>query len=146
MILGDGEFQLHHVGLACRSLEMEQQVFAALGYQAAGTVFTDTGLGVRGLFLSDGRGQAMLELLVPLNEQSPVHPWLERGVKMYHLAYETHDLASGIETLRARRGKVVIPATPAVAFDNRPVAFLMLPNLMLVELIQAKETLHHARS
>jgi len=51
------------------------------------------------------------------------------------MAYLTPDLDAAIGDLRKRRAKLLRAPTPAVAFDGRLVAFLMLPNRLLCELI-----------
>lgn len=98
----------------------------------------DERLGMRGQFMiADGVGRApRVELIAPYGNQSPVTPWLERGIKLYHQGFLTGDLYAEIERLRAQRAKLMLPPTPAVAFGNRHVAFLMLPNLLLIEMIE----------
>lgn len=128
----------HHVGLACVDIASEAVRLAALGYVPEGAVFEDPVQGVRGLFM--GTQSPRLELLQPLpgREQGVLAPWLSASIKLYHLAYETADLAAAIAQLRQARAKVVVPPVPAVAFGGRAIAFLLLPNRLLIELI-AKE-------
>lgn len=127
----------HHTGVACRNLDTEMAAWAILGYQLEGDVFEDPIQRVRGCFLV-GAGPR-LELLMPLDDESPVMPWLAKGVKFYHQAFETADIRRAIDGLKARRGKVVVPPTPAVAFQGREIAFMLFPNMMLIELIQTAE-------
>jgi methylmalonyl-CoA/ethylmalonyl-CoA epimerase len=124
----------HHVGVACRNLDSETRRLAALGYAPEGADFTDPVQGVTGRFLVGGGPR--LELLVPLVE-GHLSPWLKAGVKLYHLAYETPDFEGGIGRLRGSGAKVVVPPVPSVAFAGRRIAFLMLPNMLLTELIEA---------
>jgi methylmalonyl-CoA/ethylmalonyl-CoA epimerase len=63
-------------------------------------------------------------------------PWLERGIKIYHQAFEVPDVRSAIATLVGSRARVVVEPVPAVAFDGRDIAFLLLPNGSLIEVIQ----------
>ncbi len=91
---------------------------------------------MRGLFLA---GQApRLELLQPLDDGDGgvLAPWLKQDIKLYHLAYEVEGIAGAIDRLRTQRAKLVVPPVPAVAFDGREIAFLMLPNRLLIELIE----------
>jgi methylmalonyl-CoA/ethylmalonyl-CoA epimerase len=128
--------RFHHMGVACADLDTEERAFRALGYAPeAGADFVDPAQGVRGRFLVGGGPR--LELLVPLDARSPLRPWLDRGTKVYHSAYEVPDLAVAVAGLVAARGRIVRAPTPAVAFSGREVCFVVLPNLMLVELIQA---------
>ena len=126
--------QFHHIGLACTNLDAETRKLASLGYYIEADDFTDPIQGIHGRFLV---GQVpRLELLVPIDKaESCLTPWLKSGTKMYHLAYETDAVEDAIEQLSTQRAKVVVHPVPAVAFDNRKIAFVMLPNMLLIELI-----------
>jgi len=128
----DGGF--HHVGIACQSFEAESGGLAILGYRRDGPDFTDPIQGIRGRFLV-GLGPK-LELVSPIAPGGVLQGWLDRGVKMYHLAFEVPDVKAELDRLRRARARVVAGPVPAVAFGNRDIAFCMLPNLLLVELIQ----------
>jgi len=128
----------HHVGVACVDVCAEAARFATLGYVIEGEAFEDPLQGIRGLFVA---GQSpRLELLEPLAASRPgvLSAWLARDVKFYHLAYRVLHLQPAISRLRALGAKVVVPATPAVAFGGREIAFLMLPNRSLIELIASQ--------
>lgn len=132
----------HHVGVACRAEAFargtERQTLDLLGYYPEGEEWLDEQLGMRGQFMVGGSaaGAPRVELVAPFGEQSPVKSWLRKGVKLYHLGFIADDLPTEIERLRTQRAKLMFPPTPAVAFGNRRVAFLMLPNFLLVEIIE----------
>ena len=131
-------FTFHHVGVACTDMAAEAAQFAALGYVAEGEAFEDPIQGVRGLFMA---GQSpRVELLEPIGTGSGgvLAPWLAKGIKLYHLAYFVPELGVAIDAMRARRGKLVVAPVPAVAFGGRRIAFVMLPNRMLIELISSE--------
>jgi glyoxalase/bleomycin resistance protein/dioxygenase superfamily protein len=140
MIEYGNTLSFHHVGVACRpnDVDRERAALDLLGYKPESEEFVDPRLGIRGLFLTAPTGNLpRLELCIPSHERSPIIHWLDRGIKMYHLAFETRLLASELERLRSGRAKIVFPPTPAVAFDLRRVAFLMLPNMLLIEVIES---------
>ena len=130
----------HHVGVACNpeafTRGTERQNLDLLGYSPEGEEWADEHLGMRGQFMVGGSGGPRVELVAPHGEHSPVESWLRQGTKLYHLAYLAADLRAEIERLQARRAKLMLPPTPAVAFENRRIAFVMLPNLLLIELIE----------
>jgi methylmalonyl-CoA/ethylmalonyl-CoA epimerase len=127
------QLEFHHIGVACKDLDAETEKLKILGYSIEGDDFIDPIQGVKGRFLT---GQTpRLELLVPLAGDSVLSPWLESNVKMYHLAYETSSLVDTIQKLCAQRGRLAVKPVPAVAFNNREIAFVMLPNMLLIELI-----------
>lgn len=135
MAPADTDLVFHHVGVACVDIHAEATRLASLGYSIEGPEFTDRIQGVRGIFLA---GQApRLELLESLadGDGGVLSSWLRREIKLYHLAYETGSLPVAIDRLRRERAKVVVAPVPAVAFGGREIAFVMMPNTMLVELI-----------
>ena len=123
----------HHLGVACRSLDREAEVYAALGYERESDEFDDPGNGIRGVFLS-GAGPR-IELVVDRPGERVVEPWLRRGSAVYHAAFEVDDLPRSIAELTATHAKLIVAPRPAVAFAGRWIAFVMLRNRMLVELI-----------
>ncbi len=129
-----GTLRFHHIGVACRSIAFERRGWEILGYRQEGEPFSDPLQGISGLFMS-GPGPRM-ELLEPLSGAETLSPFLKAGIKMYHQAYETHDLKADMETLRNMRAKVVSPPKPAIAFNGRHVTFLILPNSLIIELIE----------
>jgi methylmalonyl-CoA/ethylmalonyl-CoA epimerase len=127
----------HHIGIACKDLLKSERSYSALGYVRV-SEFDDPGLRVRGMFL-EGPGPR-LELVSDLPGERVVAPWLTRDAAMYHLAFETADVAAALATAREDGAKVVKGPTSAVAFAGRPVAFVMLRNMALVEFISSTET------
>ena len=123
----------HHVGVACSDFAKEEGVFAVLGYRREGEDFKDPTQGIEGRFLV-GAGPR-LELLRNLEGRDTLTPWLRKGIRFYHVAYEVDDLSLAADRLAAAGAKVVVSPVPAVAFNGRKIAFFMLPNLSLIELI-----------
>jgi methylmalonyl-CoA/ethylmalonyl-CoA epimerase len=124
----------HHVGLACHDLAGEAAAHALLGFTPDGEVFEDPHQRIRGWFHT--LGPFRVELLQPLDDESPLMDWLRRGVKLYHVCYETDDLDDALATLREAGHRTVSAPAAAVAFDGRPVAFVMLRTRNLIELLQ----------
>jgi methylmalonyl-CoA/ethylmalonyl-CoA epimerase len=128
------EASFHHIGVACRDLDREQEGLATLGYQPAGARFVDQTQGIAGVFL-EGSGPR-LELLAPLPGRDVLDPWLH-GAKMYHLAYEVDDLDGALVAAGRVRARQVSRPVPAVAFEGRRICFVMLRTMFLLELIEA---------
>ena len=63
-------------------------------------------------------------------------PWLGRGIKIYHQAFEVPAVRGAIEAFLQIGARVVVEPVPAVAFDMREIAFVMLRNGSLVEVIE----------
>ena len=132
MIESVGEF--HHIGYASFDVEKEKCLLACLGYKQAGDGFVDDVQGVSGIFMAGGGPR------IELMEQTPgsitLQPWLNAGIKLYHMAYLVDDISHAIEKLRSERAKLIVPPVPAVAFVGKKIAFLMLPNKFMVEVIE----------
>jgi methylmalonyl-CoA/ethylmalonyl-CoA epimerase len=130
--------EFHHLGLACRTFAAEQKALESVGYQMEGPLYDDPGLGIQCRFLisPEAKEAPRLELIVALPGSTVLDPWLQQGIKIYHMAFQTADLNQEIERLKASRAKVIIPPTPAVAFGGKRVSFVMLPNLLLSEFIE----------
>lgn len=127
--------EFHHIGVACRNLEVESRPYEFLGYAQAGKDFVDPLQGITGRFL-EGPGPR-LELVSGTGAADGVLTgMLDRGVKMYHLAFTSRDFEASVQEAIRCRGKMVVAPVPAVAFGGRRICFIFLPNLMLTELIE----------
>jgi hypothetical protein len=131
------DLRFHHDGVATRDMAKDLLAYELLGFRTEGPVFADPLQGIRGLFLT--LGPMRVELLEPLDEMSPVHSHLKRGIKIYHHGFTCRDLARTTERLLAGRARVVSPPKPGVAFQNRLVSFLLLANGLLIELIEDQQ-------
>ena len=132
------EFSLHHIGVVTRGIEEELPIFEMLGYCKTSEIFIEPGQKVRGLFIA-APGQPVLELLENMENGGPLAGALAKGIKFYHFAYAVPDVDKALERLLALcRAKVIVPANEGVYFKR--ICFVMLPNMMLVELIEPRQT------
>jgi methylmalonyl-CoA/ethylmalonyl-CoA epimerase len=127
------DWRLHHVGIATPTLARLGRRLEAVGFEPE-LEFTDPAQGVTGLFTTVG--DLRIELLAPLDNDPTLAPWLTHGNRMYQVAVEVADLEAEIESVVEAGGRLVRPPLPAVAFDGRRVAFLMVGAGFLVELIE----------
>lgn len=126
-----------HIGIACRDITKTSAFYLAMGYSAT-PVVDDPIQHVRITFLSKP-GEPCLELLEPLDDQSPVARTLATvGVSPYHLCYRVDDIQAAIQRLRSQRFLLVSGPVPACAMGGRRVAFLFQKNTGLIELVEAQ--------
>ena len=126
----------HHIGIACRDIIKSQRFYMSMGYQASAIV-DDPLQHVRVCFL-EKEGAPRLELLEPLDDQSPVTRTLTAvGVTPYHLCYEVEDIEAAIKALRAQRFLPVKSPLPACAMDGKRVAFLFQKDTGLIEIVES---------
>ena len=126
---------LHHLGVACRNVAADSAGLERLGFVREGEDFDDRRQGIKGRFLV-GPG-VRFELLEDLPGSNTLAPWLASRVRIYHQAYLVDDLDSSLARLLAAGARITRPPLPAVAFGGRRVAFAMLPELMLIELVES---------
>jgi methylmalonyl-CoA/ethylmalonyl-CoA epimerase len=124
----------HHIGYATKSLVREREFFQQLGYVQKGEDFIDPEQGIRGCFL-EGLGPR-LELLENLPGSDTLTPWLNSGIRMYHLAYEVENLAGAILWARGKRGRMTVAPVSAVAFEGRSICFFAFREGPMLEFIE----------
>lgn len=131
----DKELTFHHIGIACRDIDKTKVFYVNMGYVAS-PVVEDPLQHVNVCFL-DKAGAPRIELLSPLDDQSPVLRTLDNvGVSPYHLCYRVGDIETAVNDLRRQRFLLVNGPVPAVAMGNRRVAFLFQKHTGLIELVE----------
>lgn len=132
------DFRLDHIGVAVADIDAAlAQYTQTLGYRLQRGPYDDPAQQATVAFLVNGEGETPLELVAPLDERSQVHRVLKRGGGLYHLCYEVPDIGAAIDHLKQSRCLLISGPTPAVAYDNRPIAWLYTPNRQLTELVEA---------
>ena len=144
MTIETSDWSFHHLGLACTDIVREERSWAAMGYRRETEPFEDPRQGIRGVFLTC-RDFPRLELLEHLPGATTLDSWLERGIKIYHQAYMVPDVEAALAECRGNRAVIVVPPTPAIAFAGRLIAFAMLSNRALIEVIEAGEEVDGAK-
>lgn len=129
--------KLHHYGFATKSIEKSAKEFEKFGYRATTDVIIDDLQGVKLLFLENNDNH-VIELVASISEvESPVTKILKKnGSSLYHICYLVDDMEETILNLQKDRFLVVLKPTPAIAFDNRRVAFLYNANVGLIEILE----------
>ena len=123
----------HHIGIACKDIEKEMKFYQLIGYSYNGKEYIDINLGIRCRFMS-GSGPRIE--LVTEHHTNVLQPYLNRNTKMYHMAFKTKNFLAVINYLKLNDYKTIIKPTPAIAFGDKNVCFLMSPTFVLIELIE----------
>ena len=128
--------KFHHDGIACRSIEEDKKFYGMLGFTQEGKVFEDELQKIRGMFMVNLSGMRV-ELLEALTDDSPIKPYLSKSCKIYHHAFTCNELfEEQINHLLEHGAMIGSPPKPSVAFGGRKITFLVLPNSLLIELIE----------
>ena len=118
--------RFHHVGLAVASIDDA----------APGLPKTHDPTQRVSVAFQDVHG-AVIELIEPAGERSPIAASLKKGTKLVHLCYEVPDIHAAISVAEGGGMHVVAAPTPAVAFDGRRIAWVYHEVYGLIELLEA---------
>lgn len=115
--------KFHHVGVACKDVQAELQNIRKLH-----TVITETPI------VFDPNQQAELCMVtvedglnIEFVSGKPVENLLKKRISYYHICYEVENIDMAIEHLTENGGMLISSPKEAILFNNRKVAFLMLP-------------------
>lgn len=129
-----GGLMFDHIGVATSGIEKELPNYTLLGYTKDGEIFEDRQQGIRGLFFR-AEGQPRLELLENLPGSTTLDIPLAKGNKFYHIGYTTEHFDAAMQAVRASRARVISQPKISHYFGKR-IAFLVLPNMQMIELIE----------
>lgn len=129
---------LHHIGFVVPDIAAAAPGFIrSLGAFWDEKIYEDPNQCVKVSFLTTRVGDAQIELVEPLGEQSPVRRFLhEKGGGMHHACYEVDDLEQQMARMKAQGSLIARRPKPAVAFDNRRIAWMLTPEKLLIELLE----------
>jgi methylmalonyl-CoA/ethylmalonyl-CoA epimerase len=130
--------KFRHIGVAVRKIEEALRFYdAILGYKLLSGPFSDPIQRVSVCFLgTDNPGDAVIELIAPLTEDSPVKSVLSRGDGAYHMCFETPKLDESLAAVVAKGCLLVSKPVPAVAFGGRRIAWVFMRSRQLIELLE----------
>ena len=129
---------IHHLGFVVADIESGMPGFVrSLGAEWDGRIFEDPYQKVKVAFLRTRPGDAQIELVQPITENSPVTRFLrEKGGGLHHVCYEVDTLDSALAEARSRGAVIARPPKPAVAFQGRRIAWILTAEKLLVELLE----------
>jgi methylmalonyl-CoA/ethylmalonyl-CoA epimerase len=137
-------FLFHHLGIAVADFQRAVDFYTqALGFDIISGPFEDPIQKVKLCFLGNAaqRG-AVLEIICPLQCDSPVNGYLSKGIGTYHVCYEVAGIEETLVELRGKGCLVISNPVPAVAFEGRTIAWCFTPTRHLIELLESQNSLH----
>jgi catechol 2,3-dioxygenase-like lactoylglutathione lyase family enzyme len=136
--MNNPHLRFHHFGLAVRRPDEARRFFSALGCQLGG-VFFDPSQNVR-LQLCTHPAHPAVELIWPGDTKGPIEELTQRhaGGIIYHVCYETDNLAAALEHYAQARLRIICISPPAQAplFAGRRVSFYNLVGVGLIEILE----------
>ena len=132
--------RLHHVGFVVAAIHESIQGFVrSLAAHWDEKIFHDPLQKVRVTFLqTQNPSDAQVELIEPAADDSPILSFLQKGGGLHHLCYEVANLDSELDEMRSRGLVVVRKPLPAIAFENRRIAWLSTKQKLLLEFLEAR--------
>lgn len=128
-------FVFHHIGVAVMDIDSTAALYEQGGYKRSAAIF-DPIQNVNICWLTK-EGMPTVELLAPVDENSPVNKTLEKvGVSPYHCCYVVDNLEDACAELRKQKYIMVSKPAEAVAFCGSRVCFLFNKNVGLIELVE----------
>lgn len=132
---------LHHVAIAVRDIGRAEELYSGMmGLRVVHReVVADQGVRTS-MLLPPGGGGTAIELLEPLDENSPVSGFLEkRGEGIHHLCFLTDDVEASLRRLE-KKGARLIDEHPRAGAYGAEVAFIhpRSMNGVLVELARPR--------
>jgi len=129
---------LYHVAIAVRDLEQVEKIYeTALGLKVEHREVVED-QGVRTSMLVPEKGGTAIELLEPIDDNSPISKFLEkRGEGIHHICYLVDDIEAVLSRLK-ERGVRLIDESPRPGAYNSRVAFIhpKAMNGVLIELAE----------
>jgi len=129
---------LYHVAVAVRNLEEVEKLYeTALGLKVEHREVVEE-QGVKTSMLVPSRGGTAIELLEPVDNDSPISKFLDkRGEGIHHICFAVDDIEAALERLK-KEGVRLIDETPRPGAYNSKVAFIhpKAVNGVLIELAE----------
>jgi methylmalonyl-CoA/ethylmalonyl-CoA epimerase len=85
------------------------------------------------LFFLQKNEDILIELIEPLNNESPVYLFSLKGGGLHHICFEVSDINKFVLNARKNGAIIVSNPAPAIAFGNKRVAFIYEKNIGLIE-------------
>jgi methylmalonyl-CoA/ethylmalonyl-CoA epimerase len=130
-------FQLHHFGVLVKNIDTASERYVrCFGYQIKSAVIHDPLQTALVRFLALPQQPTYLELVSPDGPTSVLQNALKKQGGVHHVCYATPTMSSAIKHLCEQGSILVSEPKPAVAFNQRNIAWLMSQDHLLFELVE----------
>ena len=128
--------KLHHIGIVVPKIsDSINELSKFIQFQEIGIPTLIGSQKVNVCFLN--LGDINLELIEPVDDDSPVSTFTKNGGGFHHLCFETGDINKKLDELIFNGARLVV--SPTIGFDQRTIAFVLLimknTNFNLIEFV-----------
>jgi methylmalonyl-CoA/ethylmalonyl-CoA epimerase len=131
--------KFNHLGFIVKDLDENAKFYEnTLNMKRVTDIIYDPIQKVNLMFLEDQNIKGLIyELIQPVYKDSPSSQWLDKGNTLQHICYEVEDIKEGIEYFVNKGGYLFVEPVPAIAFNNRLIAFLLTKEKLIIELLDS---------
>ena len=131
--------KLHHIGIVVpRIKDSIGDLVNYIKFETVGVPMPVESQKVNICFLKVG--EPFLELIEPVEKDSPVYDFAKKGGGIHHLCFEVNDIHAQLDDMEKKGATVLVK--PVIGFDNRLIAFVDLnmknTRCGLIELLESK--------
>lgn len=130
--------EFDHVGIAVKNIEeyFQSLLHSVLGMNELSEIVIDPIQNCKIAFATSSNG-VRLELIEPLNEESPVNQILKKKKGgLYHMCFVANNFDEDVKHCLANKFIALSKPQPAIAFNNRRVIFFSTPTFEIIELVE----------
>ena len=131
--------KLHHIGIVVPKIKDSiGEITNYIKFETISTTIPVQSQKVNICFLKIG--EPFLELIEPVEKDSPIYDFAKSGGGIHHLCFETNDINAQLANMEKKGATVLV--RPVIGFDNRLIAFVDLnmknTKCGLIELLESK--------
>ena len=131
--------KLHHIGIVVPKIkESIGEITNFIKFETISTTIPVQSQKVNICFLKIGT--PFLELIEPVEKDSPVYDFAKNGGGIHHICFEVNNIYDQLASMEKKGATVLV--RPVIGFDNRLIAFvdLKMKNTKcgLIELLESK--------
>jgi len=131
--------KLHHIGIVVPKIKDSiGEITNYIKFETISTTIPVQSQKVNICFLK--MGELFLELIEPVEKDSPVYDFAKSGGGIHHLCFEVSDINAQLVSMENKGAAILV--RPVIGFDNRLIAFVDLnmknTKCGLIELLESK--------
>ncbi len=132
--------KLHHVGIVVPKIkESIGEISHFIKFETIGAIMPVGSQKVNVCLLK--AGEPFIELIEPVEKDSPVYDFANKGGGIHHICFEVNDIHLQLAEMEKKGAAVLV--RPVIGFENRLIAFVDLnmknTKCGLIELLESKK-------